>query len=80
MGDNQCILISECLDERLRLIVVDLLDRHAFRQVCVAVDARDGGDGMFARFEKGFGHEPATVATSLYVCYSMIYNWKRTIL
>lgn len=64
-SDDQRILASECLDERLRLAVVDFLANDAFGQLDLAVDPCDGRDGVFAGLEKGFSHDAAAVAAGL---------------
>ena len=64
-SDDQRILASECLDERLRPAVVDFLAHHAFGQLDLAVDPCEGRYGVLAGLEKGFGHDAAAVAAGL---------------
>ena len=64
-SDDECILASERLDERLRLAVVDLLADHAFGQLDLAVNPCEGRDGVFAGLQKGFGHDATAVAAGL---------------
>lgn len=66
-SDDERILASECLDECLRLVVIDLLRNHAFRQLALAVGPRECRNGVLASLEQGFSHEAAAVATSLFV-------------
>ena len=64
-SDDERILASECLNERLRLAVVDLLADDAFGQRALTVDPCQGRDGVDAGLEKGFGHDAAAVAACL---------------
>ena len=64
-SNDQRILASECLDERLRLAVVDFLADQAFGQLDLAVDTCEGRYGVFASLEKGFGHDAAAIAAGL---------------
>lgn len=54
------------LDKRLRLVVVNLLDGHAFRQLALAVDPRDCRDVVLASVEQRFSDELADIATGLF--------------
>ena len=49
--DDQCILASECLNECLRFVVIDLFGNHAFWQFALAVDPGDCRNGVFASLE-----------------------------
>ena len=64
-GDDQRILASECLDDCLRLVVIDLSGYHACWKFVLAIDPRDCRNGVLARLEQGFGHGAAAVAASL---------------
>ena len=64
-SDDQRILASERLDERLRLAVVDLLADDAFGQLDLAIEPCDGRDGVLAGLEKSFSHDAAAVAAGL---------------
>ena len=59
------MMSASCLDERLGFAVVDFLADDAFGQLDLAVDPREGRDGVFAGLEEGFGHDAAAVAAGL---------------
>lgn len=64
-SDDQRILASECLNECLWLVVIDLLGNHAFWKLVLAIDPRDCRNGVLVSLEQGFSHGAAAVAASL---------------
>lgn len=60
------MLTSKCLDKRLRLVVVDLCDSHAFRQLGLAFGSDDRRDDMLASLEKRFCDQLANIASGLF--------------
>ena len=64
-SDDERFLPCECLDERLRLAVVDFLADDALGQLDLAVVPREGRNGVFTCLQKGFGHDTAAVAAGL---------------
>lgn len=64
-GNDQGILSSECLNECLGLVVVDLLRNHAFWQLILAVEPRDGRDSVLGSLEQTFSYRAAAVTPSL---------------
>lgn len=64
-SDDQRVLASECLNESLRLIIINLLRNYALWQLFLAVNLRDCRNGVPTSLERGFSNVAAAVATSL---------------
>lgn len=68
--DDKRILAAECLHECLRLVVIDLLRRHAFWQRALAISPRDSRNSVLARLKQSFRYDAAGVAARLYTFVS----------
>ena len=64
-GDDQRLLTFQCVDECLRVAVIDLLGHHALWNLALTICSGDCCDCVLSGSQEGVSNELADIATSL---------------